>query len=212
VPSDIVLVALIGFCGVCVTAVMGTAGAYYYKRRGDQAELEMRFQRAALSFPDFVEEWEEIHRDMLCLMDETCIDRFLILRAWNGYLEPRWTTAMFQMRTEGHSPVAYVHFELDRDYVERLREITQGSHAYLVTNDLPHSSALRSVYDQEGVTAAFIAQLITLDGPIKGTKAQTYCSFATHSPDGIDVNTQTRCRILVSRMKGLALGFEDRPI
>lgn len=211
--SDSIVIAIIGLAGVLATAFVGWYKVKVEQGRVTQAELEMRFQRAALSFPDFVEEWSEIHAAILLLMEETCIDRFLILRAWNGMLEPRWTTAMFQMRTAGNTPVAYVHFELDRDYVERLRELTTANHAYVVVaDDLPHTSALRSVYEVEGVTAALLAHLVSLDGPVRGTKAQTYCSFATHDPDGIPTVVQTRCKILISRMKGLALGFEEKPI
>jgi hypothetical protein len=210
--SDPVVVALIGLTGVLITAFFGWLKVQTEQARVSQAELEMRFQRAALSFPEFVEEWSEIHKAILALMEETCIDRFLILRAWNGMLEPRWTTAMFQMRIAGQAPVAYVHFELDRDYVERLRELTATSSTYVVVKELPKNTALKDVYDSEGVTAAFLAHLISLDGPLKGTKAQTYCSFATHDPKGIPPFVQTRCRVLISRMKGLALGFEEKPI
>ena len=53
------------------TAFVGWYKVRVEQSRVSQAELEMRFQRAALSFPDFVEEWSEIHNTILKLMEET---------------------------------------------------------------------------------------------------------------------------------------------
>lgn len=210
--SETIAVALIGLAGVIVTAFVGWAKVRTGEMRVTQAELEMRFQRAALSFPEFVEEWSEIHEEIVKLLDETCIDRFLILRAWNGHLEPRWTTAMFQMRKSGHTNISYVHFELDRDYIERLRAVTLTGTTLLDVSKLPDGSSLKMLYEAEGVTSSLVAHLVSLSGPIKGTKAVTYCSFATHDEGSIPQHTLTRCRILISRMKGLAKGFEEKPI
>ena len=210
--SSTVLVAIIGLIGVIVSSGAGYLRLVIEKRKLAQAQLEMRFQRAALSFPEFVEEWSEISAALIGLMEETAIDRFLILRAWNGHLVPRWTTAMYQMRSANQKPVAYVHFELDTDYVSKLREITIQNSVYIETEALQDHTALKRVYEAEGITASFIAHLATHEGPVKGSKSHTYCSFATHSPELIDEAARTRCRILVSRMKGLATSFDEQPI
>jgi hypothetical protein len=207
--SDAVIVALIGLVGVLATVVLGYTKL---QRELGQAKLEMRFQRAALSFPEFVEEWHEISHDILLLMSETVVDRFLVLRAWNGHMEPRWTTALFQLRTDGQMPVAYVHFELDTDYVNRLREVTQKNNVYLVTKDLPPDSALAEVYRSEGVTASLVSHLASQQGPNPNAKAHTYCTFATHNEALMDENTRTRCKVLASRMKGFATSFDNNPI
>jgi len=110
-----VVIAALGMMTTGFASFVGWYKLSIERRKVDQAQLEMRFQRAALSFPEFVEEWTDIQQALLDLMETTSVDRFLILRAWNGHLEPRWTTAMYQMRTGVEVPVAYVHFELDRD-------------------------------------------------------------------------------------------------
>ncbi len=210
--SNTLLVAMIGFMGVIVSSGAGYLRLMIEKRKLAQAELEMRFQRAALSFPEFVEEWGEISAEIVRLLAETTVDRFLILRAWNGYMEPRWTTCMYQMRSAGQTPIAYVHFELDTDYVSRLREVTAKNNVYLIVDELPHDAVLSEIYRAEGITAAYISHLASYQGPTPSTKAHTYCSFATHSDDKMDEATRTRCKILANRMKGLANSFDEKPI
>jgi hypothetical protein len=203
-----VVIAALGMLTTGFASFVGWYKLSIERQKVDQAQLEMRFQRAALSFPEFVEEWTDIQQALLDLMENTSVDRFLILRAWNGHLEPRWTTAMYQMRTGMQVPVAYIHFELDKDYVNMLREITHGHIAVIRTADLPSDSILREVYDLEKITSAVVAQIVTLEGPVKGTKAQTYCSFATHSTDGMSPEDIVACKVLVGRLKGLSEAFE----
>ena len=50
---------------------------------------------------DFDQFWAGIENDLKSLLDETCIDRFLVLRAFNGQEKPKWTNAIFQMRSVG---------------------------------------------------------------------------------------------------------------
>lgn len=173
-----------------------------------QAESEMRFQRAALEFPDFIEEWSHISEDVVRLIEETCIDRFIILRAWNGHLEPRWTTAVYQIREVGQKPVSYVHFELDIDYVQRLREISITNSMMFNVDDIP-DSAIKEVYRAEGVKSAIWAHLHSATTP-EGASSHTYCSFATHNEGGIDEATQTMCKIITGRLKGIALSFDNK--
>lgn len=212
VMSDTVIVALLGLAGILFTGTLGYVKFFLERDRRSQAELEMRFQRAALSFPEFVEEWHEISSDMISLMQETTVDRFLLLRAWNGHLEPRWTTALYQIRANGQKPIAYVHYELDTDYVGMLRQVTAKGNVHFKTTELPVDAVLRKTYEYEKVTEAAIFHLTSHVGPMPDSKAHTYCSFATHSKDGMTEEAVTRCHILASRMKGLALTFDERPI
>jgi len=204
---DQIVVALIGLAGVIFTATVGIIKVQYERKRLNQAEHEIRFQRAALGFPEFVEEWGEIGQALIRLMEETTIDRFMVLRAWNGHLEPRWTTAVYQLRSAGQAPVAYIHFELDQDYVTRVQKIAYSGPQVMVTSKLPPCE-IKRVYQAEGVTASMWAHLDSFESSDGISKALAYCSFATHSPDLIDDDTQTRCRILVGRLKGLAAGFD----
>lgn len=203
---SLIIVALAGLVGTTISAGVGYLRWLDERRHRNQAELEMRFTRAALQFPEFVEEWDEIIKDIMSLMDETNVERFLILRAWNGHLEPRWTTAIYQLRSNGHKPIAYVHFELDADYVGMLKQVTVKNNVYLETDLLPKDSALRYVYENEGVQSAFISHLVTLVGEHEDSFSQTYCSFGSHSGP-LSQNTITRCRIIANRMKGLASTF-----
>lgn len=177
------------------------------KRQLQRAESEMSFRRSAMNFTSFLKEWEETHHEIITLMEETSVDRFLILRAWNGVLEPRWTTAVMQIRQGAQKPISYVHLELDQDYVGRLRDMTLRRTCYYVVSQLP-DSMLRSVYEAEGVTASMWAYIDEKDGPNK-SKALTYCSFATHDPAGLTLQEQTRCMILAGRLKGISSSFES---
>jgi hypothetical protein len=137
------------------------------------------------------------------MLENTSIDRIMIFRAWNGELSPKWTTALFQFRIGDQKPVSYVHFELDRDYVDRIRHIVERGSMLINVSDLP-KSAIREVYEAEGVkhSAWFHVSTSTLEG----TKAKsiTYCSFATHSEEAFSPLELARARIFVGRLKGLS--------
>ena len=175
--------------------------------RRKQAENEIIFNRAALGFPDFVHEWDNIGHDLVALINETEVDRVLILRAWNGRLEPRWTTAVYQMREGDQAPIAYVHFELDDDYVRRIREIAQQGSTYFRVDDLPEC-AIRNVYHAEGVVASYWSYINSVETSDGQSTAIAYASFSTHDPDGLSEETQTKCRIVTGRLKGLAHQFD----
>jgi hypothetical protein len=205
-----VVIALIGLAGVIATASVGILKVAIERHKLIQAEQEVRFQRAALSFPEFVEEWDEIGKELVRLISETEVDRFMILRAWNGYLEPRWTTAVYQLRAAEQAPVAYVHFELDEDYVHRVKQIAKGGPISMITAELPHSE-IKRVYMAEGVTASMWAHLDSFETTDGRSRAVAYCSFATHVDTLLTEKTMTRCRVLVGRLKGLATSFDRNP-
>jgi hypothetical protein len=205
-----VVIALIGLAGIIATATAGIFQVAIERQKLMQAEQEIRFQRAALNFPEFVEEWGEIGRELVSLIEETEVDRFMILRAWNGYLEPRWTTAVYQLRAAEQAPIAYVHFELDQDYVHRVKQMATGGPIHMVTAELPESE-IKRVYQAEGVTASMWAHLDTFETSDGKARAVAYCSFATHLDTLLTEKTMTRCRIMVGRMKGLATSFDHNP-
>ena len=206
--SDEVIVALVGLLGVVVTAWIGYESSKRHKIKAEQAEGEMEFQAAAMDFGAFMEEWDGTVKEIKRLFNETNIDRFIIFRAWNGSLVPRWTTAVFQLRESDQQVVSYVHFELDTDYVARLNEISVRKTMCFAVADLP-PSAIRSVYEAEGITASFWAHLDTRNRG-KHSKAVTYCSFSTHE-GVIDETTATRCGIIAGRLKGVAGTFYSTP-
>lgn len=198
-----ITVALIGFLGTLSASAIGYAASRKSRRRANQAEAEMRFQQAALDFGAFVGEWDETHAQLVRLMSDTAVDRFLILRAWNGAADPRWTTAVYQLRIGEQQPMSYVHFELDPDYVSRLQSIKGGRPLVFSTVDLP-DSAIKRVYQAEKVSASAWFHLQSLKLVRSEARAVTYCSFSTHEPGGLSEEDVTRCRIIVGRLKGLA--------
>lgn len=201
-----VLVAALGLAGACFTAWIGLKLSRQ-KAMTDQAVREVNLQRQALDFSEFLSDWTGTLKELEVLMETTCIDRFIILRAWNGALAPRWTTAMYQLRQGIQDPVQYVHFELDTDYVDRLNAITQRGNLVFEVKDLP-DSAIKEVYLAEGVTAAAWYHLQTVEANGGPSRAITYCSFATHRGGGpIPPEVLTKCLILSGRLKGVAHAF-----
>lgn len=201
-----IAVAVIGLIGICITAWVGRQKQIKQKVRADQAESEMRFQRAALDFGGFMAEWGETHSEIEKLLKETEIDRFLILRAWNGHLNPKWTTAVFQMRIGDQEPISYVHFELDADYVSKLKDISINNTIHFSTSGIP-DSAIKRVYEAEGVKYAVWCHISTDKTP-SGAAVHTYCSFATKDNPSVAQSTITRCSILAGRLKGVAMAFQ----
>lgn len=204
-----VTVALIGFAGVCVTAAVAGWRVQVERRFRNLAENEMRLQREALSFAGFLEDWQNTAAEMSALISDTEIDRILILRAWNGSLSPKWTTAVYQMREVGQVPRQYVHLELDNDYVDRLRTIVSSGSLCFRADDIP-KSLVRQIYNAEGVTASFWSHIETHRDVKADSAVITYASFSTHTQKEISEATQTRCLILAGRLKGIAAAFGNQ--
>lgn len=172
-----------------------------------QLKNELTLQSTALDFGGFLREWGDTHFELEALLNDTCIDRFIILRAWNGRLSPRWTTAVFQLRESDQENFSYVHFELDADYVERLRQVVDKGSILFNVKDIP-KCAIRSVYENEGVTSTFWAHLGSHATVNKDSRVITYCSFSTHNAEGLSPNDIIRARMIVGRLKGVANQFE----
>lgn len=206
--ADINLITnlLIGLASVFCTGVLGYLKFNEERKKVAQAEKELRFQREGLDFTDFLEEINVLYKELDDLMLNTNIDRFMILRAWNGELTPRWTTAVFQVREGTQKPIAYVHFELDNDYVERLKEIAVKKSIVFNVCDIP-PSAIKSVYESEEVKASMWYHIGTNELEGSKSKAVTYCSFSTQCEEGINDITATKCGIIASRLKGFSLSF-----
>ena len=198
-----IIVALLGLIGVIVTACIGRQRSNRQKKVIELAKRELGYRADALSFHDLFSDWNDIHHELTALVEDTNIDRFLLFLAWNGELAPLWTTNIFQFRQGIQTPVSYVNFELDEDYVDRLRNTIRRGTTRLKTADLP-PSAIKDVYDAEGVKDSvwFHVESSTLEG--SKSKAITYCSFATHGDTPLTRAEITRCRLIVGRLKGMA--------
>lgn len=205
-----ILVAVIGLVGVIISSLIGWISKEREKTKRIQAERELLFQNASLDFAAYMEEWNETEEMLKSLFEETPIDRFIILRAWNGLHNPRWTTAVYQMRREGQKLYSYVHFELDDDYVWRIQQMYQKQILVFKTEEMP-PSLIKDVYENEGVLASLWSFIDSRHHAYKDdSRSITYCSFASLSSDEISQETATRCRIISSRLKGLAINFYSR--
>lgn len=204
-----VIIAVVGLLGIIVTSVFSYLKVNKSKQALKQTENELKIQQVALNFGQFMEEWSQTHEEIAHLMESSCIDRFIILRAWNGRLSPRWTTAVFQMRMGNQEPISYVHFELDTDYVERIKQISIQGTATFKVDELP-DCAIKRVYQAEGVKSSTWSYISEESIPGTDCVAHTYCSFSTHTDCEIDVNLETKITILIGRLKGIAMSFNGR--
>jgi len=198
-----VLIAIIGFAGITVTGMFGYLSTRNKQKQIVQMSNEMTCQQNSLSFSDFLQVWPEVHQDLQSLMATTNIDRFLILKAWNGELQPKWTTAIFQVVNGDQGPINYVHFGLDNDYVERLRAARFGDMKYVV-DDMPDSE-IKRVYQSEKITEAIWAHIDREVLHESNSVGVTYCSYATHSEEGIDDDTMMKCKLISNRLRSLSL-------
>ena len=198
-----VAIAGIGALATIAVAIIGARATRKQKARAEQAEREIQFQSAALDFDGFFGEWKEIHDELQHLCDTTCIDRFLVLRAFNGKAVPRWVNAVFQYREGSQKPVSYIHVALDSDYIERLRRITSsGSIAFRVA-DIP-DSLIKGIYESEEVKASAWFHIGTYDLEDTDTRMIAFCSFATHLDIEIPPDVLTRCRLIANRFQRIA--------
>jgi hypothetical protein len=199
--------SLLTFLGILVTAIFSIHKLGIERKKLDLAKRELIFQSDALDFSAFLQDWQNTSDELVAIISETEIDRIIILRAWNGAMHPLWTTAVYQLREEGQEPRQYVHFELDTDYVQRLREITGTGQSYFVTDDIQPQSRIYQVYSAEGVKASYWAHIETIKLSGSDAQAIAYMSFSTHIANEISEKTRTRCMIMAGRLKGIAANF-----
>ena len=200
---------LLGAVITAIPALIAIYATYKHKNKElDMTQAELDFQRYSLDFGQFLNEWGDTHQEILNLINTTKIDQFMILRAWNGENNPKWTTSVLQIRESDHKPVSYIHFELDSDYVNRLRSLKISNYNYHTTEDLP-DCAVKDVYLVEGVKSSLWA-LIGFSDVIDGKQAVTYCSFTTRDPEPITPEEVTKCKILMGRLKGIQNLFTER--
>lgn len=205
-----IIVSIVGMLSAVMVALVTALTAKHKTSKAkaavSQAENELKFQRAALDFGSFIHDWSETHNEIKNLLEKTEIDRFIMFRAWNGELNPRWTTNVFQMRLGDQDPIQYVHFELDDDYILKLRRIVRDGILYFKVEDI-QDSAIKKVYEAEGVRASVWCHILSEN--LEGSKAvtHTYCSFSCHHSGQIEQATVTKCKIIAGRLKGVANSY-----
>lgn len=201
-----IIVALIGLAGVIFSGVVSLLVKQYTKNR--QYEKEIRFRADVLTLKINLYDWNVIQNELAQLMETTEIDRFLILNAFNGKDDPRWTTAIYQLRGANSSLVNYVHVELDEDYISRLKRIKQGSPLDIVVNDLPES-LIKSVYKAEEVNHSIWFHIRDKELDDSETVGISYCSFATHKANSISESAKVSCKRIVDMIQGAVFQAES---
>ena len=186
-----ILLSLIVTSGSIIVAVIQTRNKNKLLKQSKNLKNEISFSKSSLDFGLFLKDWAYLYNEITDLLENTEIDRFLILRAWNGSFDPKWTSAVMQIRQGEQEPVSYVHFELDKDYVNRLRLLDDNSLNYFKVEEI-EDSAIKSVYEAEGVKAS-VWGLIGKQETEKGSAAITYCSYSTHNKEGISKETRPKC-------------------
>lgn len=200
---EAIIVAVIGALATIVTAAIGKKRFSDERKRADQAETEIKFQVTTLDFDGFFQEWCEIQEELKSLCEDTVIDRFLLLRAFNGSECPKWTNAVFQYRQGGEKPISYIHVTLDYDYVTRLKTLLQRGQIFFRVDDVD-DSLIQKIYQSEKIKCAVWYHIASYD--ILGTKSRmiAYCSFASHESEEIPPEVMTRCRLLANRFRLIA--------
>jgi len=207
--------ATLGATATITAAFFGYLASRRQKQRAsvalDEAKTakeEIELARVQLDFGLFAGAWDQTVRDIQELMEETNVDRFLLLRALNGKDDPRYTNAVLQIRERGQHVIQYLGVVLDIDYVGRLKEVESNGSAYYVVSDMP-PCVIRSIYEAEGVKAAEWC-FIHRENYDDSRAVITYCSFATHSTEGFDDATRALCKLRADRIAQNARMFKTR--
>lgn len=197
---------LIALLGWITTAVKSRSRKLEKQEAQKETQIykhEVKETASMLSFTDFLAHFTEITSDLNHLFESTCIDRFLLLRAWNGLHDPRWTNAIYQFRKGKQEPVQYQHIELDDDYVNRLNTLIAGSRVVFAVKDIP-DSLIKKIYQNENVThSAWFLVGKKPSGYSKDRMLLTYCSFATHSGIEVDPATLLKCELIVGKLRSM---------
>lgn len=162
---------------------------------------EINHLSESLQFDKYItlRDWGPISVELVNLLEETCIDRFIILIAFNGIANPRYTSAVYQFRLGPQKPYQYAYFELDADYIKRIHHSMAHDFLHFRVADIP-DSAIRSVYQLEGVTESVWFFIDKKDRG--GNRAEMiYCSYSTHDDKEIDAGTITRCKLITNQIR-----------
>ena len=202
-----IAVSIIVSIGGIIVAIIQTKKNKAISIQNDLLTNELNITKKSLDLGVFLKDWSDLYNHISGLINTTEIDRFIVLRAWNGARRPKWTTAVLQIRESGQEPVAYIHFELDNDYIDRLAKLDGGQLNYMHVDEM-QNSAIKSVYEAEGVKASLWG-IIEKQPKEDGSVAITYCSYSTHQNEGISEETKTKCRLIQGQLKGVSKLFNN---
>lgn len=196
-----VVIAAIGAGGVVLGASVPAYLGYLSKKREQELRAEhdrveralqelaatVELNRSAISMSGFIEEWEAHLKPFIeSVLEGTNWDRFLYLRAFNGFNDPEYVTAVIQLRQGDQKAVPYVDVQIDTHYVGNLSDIERMGPQLYKTEDFPKNALMRGIYDNEGITHSYWMPAVNYPSPTPlnpGAVAKEFASLATHNDE-----------------------------
>ena len=201
-------------------ALVGTLGGAYlaYKAKASatvkkavipmtNSEKDRAYVKSGKDFVNYLKVWNSIEADITNLLSNSCIDRFVLLRGWNGIRDPKYTTAIYQYKSKSDKYQKFEAVELDLDYRDKLRKTYEGPVVFNIAEQ--KESLVKSIYELEGIKCAVWYYIISSSVDGVEERATTYCSFGSSSVDSMDPATLMRAQLLVSRIKAVMHKFEE---
>ena len=167
------------------------------EKEADSANIEVIATRK--SFEAFVRTWSGVVFQINRLINDTEIDRFLILHATNGKNPLKKTTAIYQIRESGQQVFSYQDIELDDHYRDMLNHIQKYGYYYFVVENEP-DCLLKRVYTLEKVKSSYIKLIEVIEA--ENIKIINYASYASHISPEISKDTRTLCDMTNSKLSG----------
>jgi hypothetical protein len=172
------------------------------------AELEVKYNDSGKNFLGYLSAWNDIERCIADLLSTSSLDRFIMLRGWNGVRDPEFTTAVYQYKSESDKYQAFQSLPLDDDYRAKLRH-TYKNPLVFVTAEQQEGCLIRRIYELEGIKST-VWYFISSDA-IQGIpeRATMYCSFGSTGEEVLDAATLLRSELLVAKIKEVMGKFAD---
>lgn len=200
--SEIVIAVISSATAVAVAAITAKKTVEPVKRQVEKA------LNTTLSTSAVLREWEAARLTVEELLRETEIDRFYVFQALSDAGGEAYATYLCQIRTDGHVPVDYVRYPLDRDYMSRLgRTFKTGAIDFTVAK-VPETDIER-LYSAEGVKSSTWCKIVedkTIDGKID---VYVYCSMSSTTQDRICKDTKAECKIVAARIASVFNTIND---
>ena len=172
------------------------------------AEREKKYHASGKDLIAYISFWNDLEREVGALLDSSPLDRFVILRGWNGIRAPTFTTAIYQYKSNSADYLKFDHVELDKDYTDRLRDTYQGPQAFSV-KDLGDDILIKRIYNAEGILSSVWFYIISQEVEGVPERATVYCSFGSTSVEHLDATTLMRAELVVSKIRAIMYKFRD---
>ena len=170
-------------------------------QKHEDLKEEFDLQREALTYSLFPPGSQEVISDLSALFEDTQLDRFLLLKGWNGYQDMKFTNSVFQYRLGRQEVISYEAWKTDDHYNMFLKTAEKDGKCVLVVDQMPHCR-LKDAYRMEGVKHSvifFISRTPNRENPHR--YLISYCSFATHEDSPIEHDVLYRCEMILGKIR-----------